>query len=429
MSQPTSTNPFESSATSEAYAPPAGPPPGHSASPPVTEPSYQAPSDTADVTAHTVVTPPPPATSTGSPVPAASSPAPSNQSTRPVPSQSPAHTQSPPPQTAAQEREAVNDPRIIALRGMFPDYDDLILQSVLDSAGGNQDRAIDILLGMSDPDYRSEAPAQVQNPAPQLTQEQLDEQFARQLVMQEQQQQNQQWIQAQTDAGRPPPPVNYAVRPGAQTWQPQPGQQTWQSGPQLQQERPSEFQEQFTKIAETGKKTFGSLFSKVKAKIQEFETGKPVNASSSTPSVQQQQWTPPPQPAQQQAAYYDPNPAPRQVASPIQTPGVTPPPTQGVQGYDVSGSPPSGTTVQQQLQRQPSPSPAVVPPPSTTLDAAKFGLLPKRPVSLVRPDSGGAAGSSAPPPHPHHDDDSDDGLEYAENPFETDTATSATTKK
>lgn len=86
-----------------------------------------------------------------------------------------------------------------------------------------------------------------------------------------------------------------------------------------------------------GKKTFGSLFSKVKAKIQEFETGKPVNASSSTPSVQQQQWTPPPQPAQQQAAYYDPNPAPRQVASPIQTPGVTPPPTQGVQGYDVSG--------------------------------------------------------------------------------------------
>lgn len=91
-------------------------------------------------------------------------------------------------------------------------------------------------------------------------------------------------------------------------------------------------------------------------------------------------------------------------------------------------APPPGSAIQQQLQRQPSPSPAVVPPPSTTLDAAKFGLLPKRPVSLVRPESGGAAGSSAAPAHPHHDDDSDDGLEYAENPFETDTSTAAPKK-
>jgi hypothetical protein len=31
----------------------------------------------------------------------------------------------PPPD--AQTREAVVDPRVVALRGMFPDYDDLIL--------------------------------------------------------------------------------------------------------------------------------------------------------------------------------------------------------------------------------------------------------------------------------------------------------------
>lgn len=37
---------------------------------------------------------------------------------------SPAPVQQPSPQ---QERETVNDPGIIALRGMFPDYDDLIL--------------------------------------------------------------------------------------------------------------------------------------------------------------------------------------------------------------------------------------------------------------------------------------------------------------
>ena len=35
---------------------------------------------------------------------------------------------SPPPQPTPQhERETVNDPGVIALRGMFPDYDDLIL--------------------------------------------------------------------------------------------------------------------------------------------------------------------------------------------------------------------------------------------------------------------------------------------------------------
>jgi len=73
---------------------------------------------------------------------------------------------------------------------MFPDYDDLILcivlcsftlfninisrsQSVLQSSGGNQDRAIDTLLGMSDPEYRSEQPQpgpndNVNNPAPVL---------------------------------------------------------------------------------------------------------------------------------------------------------------------------------------------------------------------------------------------------------------------
>ncbi len=64
----------------------------------------------------------------------------------------------------------------------------------------------------------------------------------------------------------------------------------------------------------------------------------------------------------------------------------------------------------------------------------KLGLLPRRPVSLLRPKSPtvadtGASGSTAaaastaatPAPAPvvaKKDYDSDDGLEYAENPFE-----------
>jgi len=37
-------------------------------------------------------------------------------------------------------------------------------QSVLESVGGDQDRAIDLLLGMNDPDFRSEAMPPTQQP-------------------------------------------------------------------------------------------------------------------------------------------------------------------------------------------------------------------------------------------------------------------------
>ena len=47
----------------------------------------------------------------------------------------------------------------MALQGMFPDFDYAVLQSVLESVGGDQDKAIDILLGMSDPSYSSTAMA------------------------------------------------------------------------------------------------------------------------------------------------------------------------------------------------------------------------------------------------------------------------------
>jgi len=56
------------------------------------------------------------------------------------------------------------------------------------------------------------------------------------------------------------------------------------------------------------------------------------------------------------------------------------------------------------------------PPPSTTsgapaIDPGKLGMLPKRPVSLLR-------SPSDPAPKPDDEDDDDDELEYAENPFE-----------
>ncbi|KZO95504.1 hypothetical protein CALVIDRAFT_537883 [Calocera viscosa TUFC12733] len=45
------------------------------------------------------------------------------------------------------------DPRIAALQAIFPDFDPIVLGSVLDACEGDQERAIEMLLGMSDPSY------------------------------------------------------------------------------------------------------------------------------------------------------------------------------------------------------------------------------------------------------------------------------------
>ncbi|KDR75089.1 hypothetical protein GALMADRAFT_248978 [Galerina marginata CBS 339.88] len=364
-----------------------------------------------------------------------------DDSPAPAPVQTPPNAPSP-PQT---ERDTVVDPRVVALRGLFPDYDDLILQSVLQSANGNQDRAIDVLLGMSDPDYRSEQPAQTSpQPVPALSQEDLDEQFARQLVMQEQQQQQARWMQSQPQGG--PAVYQRPAGRGGGAWAPAPGSQQPQPQQGQGQAPMAEFQEQFIKIAETGKKTFGNIFSKVKAKIQELDQGNSRIATSSSQPTMQQQWSPPalqPQP-HQPAAYFDPNPNPN--ISPSVSPARTP--ASQVQGYDVGASPSPPTSqsppplastpsisTNQQLQPQPTPHPqptppissaATPPPPATSqgapIDVGKLGLLPKRPVSLLRDPN---AGSPSPPviaaSHSGQSyNDDDDGLEYAENPFEDD---------
>ena len=73
----------------------------------------------------------------------------------------PAETHAAPPPEAhgpqvhdARATEPVN-PAIAPLKAMFPDFDDAVLQSVLDSVNGNHDAAVDLLLGMSDPSYVS----------------------------------------------------------------------------------------------------------------------------------------------------------------------------------------------------------------------------------------------------------------------------------
>ncbi|KDQ55779.1 hypothetical protein JAAARDRAFT_37198 [Jaapia argillacea MUCL 33604] len=336
-------------------------------------------------------------------------------------------------QGVAAQEEPLN-PQVASLQAIFPDFDPVILQSVLESVDWDQDRAVDALLGMSDPDFVSQPPA-----AP--TQTDLDEQLARRLALEEdeqqqrhqQRQQNRQSWRAQDQRGYQSS-VPYQAR-NYQTQQPQqPGMGYEGPGGAGNRDSMAEFQQQFNRIAETGKKTFSSIVSKVKAKMQEYDQppARTGQGSGTTPNWGGQAW-PVQEQQQTQPAYYDPNV--------YQAPSS--PPRQPTQGYNVS-PPPGGSPNRPSPLPSPSasdaapsnpfnaqaanaprtsydppprasadvsaprPPPTQSGPPPAGIDPTKIGLLPKRPVSLLRDQPSQS--------RPIHDDD--DELEYVENPFE-----------
>ena len=177
----------------------------------------------------------------------------------------------PAPTLSVDLNQPHQDPQVVSLQAIFPDFDVAILyvslesliigmnlnfdsQSVLESAGGNQDRAVDMLLGMNDPDYvPQEQPAPVQvchnmysvisiEPSDFIcgiqSQTDLDEEFARRLMLEEQQQQS--W-------NPQPQGQQVAYQPRVR------GRQQQQVGPGPQggeQDTMGDFQEQFAKIAD-----------------------------------------------------------------------------------------------------------------------------------------------------------------------------------
>ena len=178
------------------------------------------------------------------------------------------------------------------------------------------------------------------------TQEQLDEQLARTLAMEDERAHRNAWDpQAEQQYQQPRPRPEARRRPS--------------EGPE--KDTMQELQEQFNKIAEStltlfsrvwlltrhsgGKRTFGTLFSKVKAKIQEFDQPAGAGGQSSNTSYGAYGANQPPpaagrhaqtayyqqQQAQEQAqmpAYYDPNAAS----------DTTPPSSATAAGYD-AGTP------------------------------------------------------------------------------------------
>jgi len=276
--------------------------------------------------------------------------------------------------------ETLTNPQVAALQAIFPAFDPVILQSVLDSVGGDQDGAIDKLLGMSDPEYKEQH-------STHADQTELDEQFARNLLIQEQEEANRRRQQS-----RPPQvPVPYQQREHT------PGQNPSGTNPNMQ-----EVADTFNKLAESGKKTFSSLFSKVKAKIQELDQPRPDSGSPSTGN----------------GGGVFPNPPSHQDRHSMMTQAQyqqPPSDAQPIRGYDMTYQPPPTSASQQPSTFSTKPDQRASSPDITlasnhsnqqtsNIDPAKLGILPKRPVTL---------GDSSSPQRRSTEE-----LEYAENPFE-----------
>jgi hypothetical protein len=316
------------------------------------------------------------------------------------------------------------DPHLELLRAMFPDYDDSLLQSVLQSVGGDHNRAIDALLGMSDPQYSSEVMQDSRNES--VSQLDLDEQLARRLMLEEQQAAQQQQRQQQQQNMLPYEPYHSSVRHGYRSGQSQPQPQP-QTGPGDERDTMTDIQDHVSRIAETGKKTFESIFSKVKAKIQEYD--KPSRAPE-PPTQPQPSWSgaaasPSPRWSyndnnREQPSYYDPNPSISSPPPPSSAISRSIPAPIPVRGYDIEPEQgDAGIAEPRRLEVEPapdvpSPRTSMGSRPSTAIDGGKLGLLPKRPVSLLKPQESENAQELT-----RQDSlESNDELEYAENPFE-----------
>ncbi|CEL60621.1 hypothetical protein RSOLAG1IB_03859 [Rhizoctonia solani AG-1 IB] len=376
------------------------------------------------------------------------------------------------------------DPAIASLHAMFPDFDLLVLHSVLEATGGDKDQAVDSLLAMSDPDY---AQSQTQNapaatrtepttavrantPGRQPTQTELDEEFARRLMLEEEQQAYAGgWQPANNQYGHSVPYQQYQPRRSGDHQRPPNAtggggfgeiagglQQQFRNfvggtsgrtgagaGTSTQGGSGAGYQEQFNRIADTGKKTFSTIFTKVKQKMEEFDNRNPSDTQNMNQPQQSGHWSnwqgPPAPTQQQQAPTYAQSPPPGQYPRPAQSPPATF--QHGALNTNPYGIPETASTNAntgannlpassgrwhyqpegpETLPSPPAPTAApLAEEPRRSVDAARLGLLPKRPVSLM--DVNANTRSTQPQPQAqsaaHAHDSDDDSLEYVDRPM------------
>ncbi|GAA6027090.1 hypothetical protein JCM8097_006103 [Rhodosporidiobolus ruineniae] len=435
-------------------------------------------------------------TTESKPTTAAETPAPANDAPK---SPSPPHADTPtssdepqPPQEtpAAQSDDALapadppTDPKVAQLRALFADTDEVIIEAVLASNGGNVDQAIQTLLEVNDPDFKPDNPEE-------LSQLELDEQLARELAREDELIQAQHRVNApQRSASlpqqqeQPIQPVSYKAyvpksrrttgrpaSPSLGSWAPPADQPRGQQQQQQQgQERDEldELSEQFSKFAQQGRSMFGKFVSQAVQKGKEgiAKVDEAIQRSAS-PSSSQQPPAPPPKADYAAASYAAPtSTASWQMPSPVRS---------GSASYRTE-SPLPDFSEKPRAERSQSPSPSVPasssavpfsssPAPASSSAAASPakpafsipGLLPRQSFSLLDQQPGskskdGASSSTVKSPlsapsgaeelgkkedakaavekkhspgeeKSHYslgDDDSEDDMEYVKSPFDDD---------
>ncbi|WWC85980.1 uncharacterized protein L201_000851 [Kwoniella dendrophila CBS 6074] len=225
----------------------------------------------------------------------------------------------PPPSAIAQTqptsglKQVHEDPKVNELHQMFPTVEISVIELILETSQGSTDRAIEQLLGMTDPNFKSDELVGTREDA----QVDLDAQFARSLQMADEETYRQQQAQfhSRVNSGNNPPPTTGSgglpyqprIRRG-QPQQPQGGQDAFYNGSHgygteeqrrlesrygqqrdenSQGENPAgmlAFEKKVEEFAEVGKQTFNSLFSKAKAKYSEFQAQQAQNRSNQSGS-------------------------------------------------------------------------------------------------------------------------------------------------
>lgn len=88
----------------------------------------------------------------------------------------------PPSATTTTEQPTVElSGNVKTLKDAFPDLDVEVIETILDSQGGNLDAAFEVLLGMSDPSYKP-TPSEIAQQTESQNQLRQDEEYARRLA-------------------------------------------------------------------------------------------------------------------------------------------------------------------------------------------------------------------------------------------------------
>ncbi|BEI79738.1 hypothetical protein CcaverHIS002_0102670 [Cutaneotrichosporon cavernicola] len=178
------------------------------------------------------------------------------------------------------------NPKIAELQTMFPSVDVGVIEMVLESVGGSQDRAIESLLQMTDPNFKPDELASVRHE--ESNQVDLDAEFARAIALQDEEEVRQQRRGSRSNASRLPdvlpyqPRVRKARRPAQDPYGGESATahdlQDRYDPPPIGQNQQGDlppglmaFEEKVTAIAETGRQTFNRFFNTAKAKYADYQ--------------------------------------------------------------------------------------------------------------------------------------------------------------